>query len=192
VHDRFSITRHLVCAEARLILCNLLLAFFMLAPEYSDACSPYGESALLVNGVGPDLGETGSSGRHCRIEVTGTNHRWQARYEYTAGRWSQGGDQTFGEPIHVPCGAAIVIVLKSTDFVYLFAVPQLGLREIAVPDLEFRIEFRPSEVGRFSIVGQRLCAESPAILPAELVVESPEEFSAWLRETTLQQKKCAL
>jgi heme/copper-type cytochrome/quinol oxidase subunit 2 len=183
MHERFAISQHLIGAEARLVLCNLLLGFIMLAPEYSDACMAERESTLPDAVVAPDPGAAVRTVPPCFIEITGNDHRWQARYQCAGGQWAMAGNRQIGEAIHVPIGAPTVIVLKSTDFVYLFAVPQLGLREIAVPDLEFRIEFRPLESGTFSIAGQRLCAGPSAVLPGELVVESLEKFRAWLHET---------
>jgi heme/copper-type cytochrome/quinol oxidase subunit 2 len=124
-------------------------------------------------------------GEPCRIELTGTGHRWHARYQSADGRVATTGISSSGQKIHVPLGSDTVIVLKSTDYVYLFAVPKCGLKEIAVPELEFKIEFRPMEAGSFPLVSQRLCGGPPPVSPGELVVESPEKFRTWLHETGL-------
>ena len=77
------------------------------------------------------------------IEVTGSDFEWHVRYA--------GPDETFRTPddyvtrrnITLMTGIPTTIFLRSDDYVYSFALPHLGLKEIAVPDLEFSLEFPP-------------------------------------------------
>jgi heme/copper-type cytochrome/quinol oxidase subunit 2 len=175
----FSILQHFDGAKGRLILVNLLLALAVLAPEYTKSCSTDGEMEPTGSVFVSDSGAAAIA-LPCRIELIGEGHRWQAQYQSAGGRWVMPGNRDNNEPIHVPLGVPTVISLKSKDFVYLFVVARLGLREIAVPDLEFCIEFRPLESGSFLIASQRLCEESAAA--GELVVEPAAKFRAWLRK----------
>jgi len=106
-----------------------------------------------------------------RIEVTGNDHRWEVRYP---------GAVRTGRSGHVPVATHVIFVLKSKDYVYTLGIPQYGLKEIAVPDLEFQMEFRPSAAGRFSLLGQELCGDPDGDFQGQLIVEPRDQFARWL------------
>jgi cytochrome c oxidase subunit 2 len=109
------------------------------------------------------------------IQLTGTEHRWRVSYPgmgAAADRLSRGPD------LHLPVDANVVIVLKSTDYIYTVSIPDLGLKEIAVPDLEFRLEFRSTKVGVYDLIGEEMCGEPGREGPGRLIVEPRERFLA--------------
>ena len=113
-----------------------------------------------------------------RIQLTGTQHRWRAEYPVmgcAAELLSAERD------LHVPVDTIVVLILKSTDYIYTLAIPEFGLKEIAVPELEFRMEFRPTKVGSYSLIGEELCGTPGLDDPVRLIVEPRAEFQAWLR-----------
>jgi cytochrome c oxidase subunit 2 len=83
--------------------------------------------------------------------------------------------------IRVPMGRRVVLVLRSEDYLYTLAIPEYGLKEIAVPECEFRLEFRPRSTGRVDLFGEHLCGDPFAEITGKLVIEPPERFRAWLR-----------
>ncbi len=116
------------------------------------------------------------------IQLTGTKHRWRAAYPMIDGTFLAIDDLLAESQLHVPLDTEVVLILKSTDYIYTLAIPELGLKEIAIPDLEFRMAFRPTRVGLVPMIGEELCG-----LPGgaggnsvQLVVESREQFLAWL------------
>lgn len=115
------------------------------------------------------------------VELKGVDNEWQVHYPDAAGRLAAGKVVPGGHAVHVPLDTSVVLVLRSTDYVYTLTVPQYGLKEIAVPDLEFRMEFRPAELGRFELVGSHLCGPAASKMKGQLVVEQREEVRAWLQ-----------
>jgi heme/copper-type cytochrome/quinol oxidase subunit 2 len=108
------------------------------------------------------------------IHFTGTEHRWQAEYEL------QSGDRLLAGPdLHVPVGSPVVFILKSNDYIYTIAIPAFGLKEIAVPDLEFRMSMCPLHSGEYPLIGQELCGLPGQEGPGRLIVEPAEDFEAW-------------
>ena len=83
--------------------------------------------------------------------------------------------------VHIPVQTDVVLVLRSEDYVYTLALPQFGLKEIAVPTLEFRLDFRPPDAGRFPLLGDQLCGDPHPDLQCGLVVESRDQFLKWLK-----------
>ncbi len=118
----------------------------------------------------------------CPVEMTGTRTGWRVRYPGADGQLATPDDVLLAGDVHVPQDANIVLKLHSSDYVYILAIPELGLKEAAVPGLEFRLEFRPCHAGRFALKGDQLCGEPDPHpeLQRKLIVEPRDRFLAWL------------
>jgi heme/copper-type cytochrome/quinol oxidase subunit 2 len=114
------------------------------------------------------------------IELTGAEHRWRIKYPTGLSRAETDLLQA-GNDLHVPVGVQVVLILKSTDFIYTLAIPDFDLKEIAVPELEFRMTLCPTHTGEYPLIGEELCAVDEEESPGRLIVESRGEFQAWLR-----------
>ncbi len=118
------------------------------------------------------------------IQLTGTKHRWQAEY-LSCGSFSKKNLVQSGPDLHVPVDTNVVLILKSTDYIYMLAIPEFGMKEIAVPELEFRMTFRPMEAGQHPLIGEELCGGVPGRDgPGQIIVEPRAEFLAWLRRAS--------
>ena len=80
-----------------------------------------------------------------RIEVTGENFEWKVRYAGADEVLHTDDDYFTSRNIVLAAGTQTNIHLVSHDYVYSFAIPHLNLKEIAVPNLDFGLEFRPIE-----------------------------------------------
>jgi heme/copper-type cytochrome/quinol oxidase subunit 2 len=115
------------------------------------------------------------------IEVTGSNNLWQVRYPAPAdGRLAKHVHDV--RNIHVPLGTQVILALSSQDYVYTLAIPDYGLKEIAVPEHEFRMEFRPRAAGRLELVGEHFCGDPFSGISGHLVIEPQDRFLAWLHK----------
>lgn len=112
------------------------------------------------------------------IEVTGKKFRWEIHYPGADGKLGTEDDRYGERVLHLPVGAEARIHLRSKDYVYSFALPHLGLREIAVPELEFSLEFATKKTGTFELRGDQLCGFTHPDLIGTLVVERPEDYAA--------------
>lgn len=109
------------------------------------------------------------------IHLTGMEHQWQAEYELHSGD----NLDALAPDLHVPVGQAVELILTSKDYIYTMAIPEFRVKEIAVPDLEFRISIYPLHCGEFPLIGQELCGVPGQAGRGRLIVESPAEFNAW-------------
>lgn len=114
------------------------------------------------------------------IEVTGSDYEWHLRYPGYDGRLGTDDDVEALRHLHLPVGARAELRLHSRDYLYTLAFPELGLKEIAVPDLEFKLRIDASEPGDYELRGDQFCGFSHPDLIGRLVIESPAEFEAWL------------
>lgn len=158
-------------------LLQAVMALALVTAGCSQATTPgTPESRANAGEVAPSLSEP------YHIELTGGNRQWHVRYSDETGRLATKEKELIGRSIPVPRDTKVVLVLKSTDFLYTFAIPQFGLKEIAVPDLEFQLEFRSEDAGRIEFVGEHLCGDPQSEMSGTLVVEPLDRFLAWLEE----------
>ncbi|MFN0020239.1 MAG: hypothetical protein ACKVP0_18410 [Pirellulaceae bacterium] len=115
------------------------------------------------------------------LEITGSNKSWVATYPPVTQDQRAGKVVAAAQGIHLPLGTEIILVLHSTDYVYTFAIPQKGLKEIAVPGLEFRMAIHPGKDRQLELVGEGLCGDPHTEVPANLIFEPPEQFLQWQR-----------
>ncbi len=114
------------------------------------------------------------------IAVTGSDNLWQVRYPNPADVSQPAKEVTGVRNLHVPLGTQVVLALSSTDYVYTLEIPAYDLKEIAVPEHEFRMEFLPRSAGRLELLGEHLCGDPFSEIPGELVISPPDEFRSWL------------
>ncbi len=117
-----------------------------------------------------------------RIEVTGSDRRWHVRYPDVIGPFVFERRGLRMHEIHVPQNTHVVLVFKSSDYIYTFALPECGLKEIAVPDLEFPVQLCPIDAGRYEFHGDELCGDPKTDLDGALIVESHDRFLEWYEE----------
>ncbi|HZL91202.1 MAG TPA: hypothetical protein VFB96_22740 [Pirellulaceae bacterium] len=156
-----------LCAAA-LVAAAMAGCYFAAAPEKKIAAErTYG-------------GDASFAAPYC-IEITGSKKRWHVRYPDYSGRLRTGDDRVLSvRNIHVPLNTRVVFILKSADYVYTFAIPEYGLKEIAVPNLKFEMEFQSDKAGKFDLIGEPLCGDPHSEIVGHIVVDPRDRFLAWL------------
>jgi len=141
---------------------------------------------LLVAGLAPACGVPADPvytvPDRLEIEVVGDAFHWEVHYPGPDGRLGTADDMIGAQDVHIPSTAHATIHLRSRDYIYTFALPHLGLKEIAVPDLEYSLEFEAGKAGRYELRGDQMCGYTHPDLIGTLIVESPEEFLDTLRK----------
>ena len=122
-------------------------------------------------------------GAPLEVRVTGEDYEWHVAYPGPDDRLDTPDDIVTRRHVHLPAETSVRLQLRSRDYVYSLALPHLQLREIAVPELAFALEFPSGPVGRHELMGDQLCGSAHPLLEGELIVEPPERFERWLRET---------
>lgn len=116
------------------------------------------------------------------IEITGSSYHWNVRYPGFDGLLGTPDDIHGARDIHVPAEREIIFELRSKDYVYLFSIPDLKLKEAAVPTLEFRLTFHASQTGEWKLTGDEFCGEPHPELNGRIIVESHDQFQKWLTD----------
>ena len=91
-------------------------------------------------------------------------------------------------PLVVPVNKKVRIITTANDVIHAFAVPQLGIKQDALPGFVRDTWFRAERTGDFYGQCQELCGKEHAYMPIHVKVLSAEDYSAWV---AAEQKKLA-
>lgn len=94
---------------------------------------------------------------------------------------------TQGE-LHVPVNKPVIVQLKSKDVIHSFFLPNMRVKQDAVPGMDIRIWFTPNQAGTHEIACAELCGHQHYNMKGMLTVEnSQEDFDNWLKQKLAEQ-----
>ncbi len=85
-------------------------------------------------------------------------------------------------PVVVPIGATVQVLVASDDVIHSWAVPSLGLKKDATPGRVNETWFRANQEGIFYGMCSELCGVNHYFMPIEVRAVSKEAFAAWVEE----------
>ncbi len=84
--------------------------------------------------------------------------------------------------VHVPVDRDVIVDLSSKDVIHNFCLPAMRIAQDAIPGQVIPMWFRPIKTGTFEVVCGQLCGLGHYGMKGTLVVDTPEEYQAWLKE----------
>lgn len=84
-------------------------------------------------------------------------------------------------PLVVPVGAKVRILLTAGDVIHAWWVPEFGMKKDAIPGFVNELWFRATEPGTYRGQCAELCGRDHAFMPVVVEVKTQEEFDAWLQ-----------
>ena len=144
---------------------------------------------------------TGASLTALQVEVTGVQFAWYFRYP--------GPDATFGitrpqlvapgegnplgldpsdphspddivsSQLVLPANREVDLALRAQDVIHGFSIPQLRLKQNAVPGQTIHVHFTPTVPGTYAILCTQLCGLGHYRMNATLRVVTPKDFASW-------------
>lgn len=115
-------------------------------------------------------------------EVTARQFEWRIRYPArgkTLQPTPQPDDVYTVNELHVPSGRPVSISLRTEDVQHSFFVPELRVKQDAVPARSIPVWFDVLEPRSYEIVCAELCGWGHYKMKARLFAESDEAFDAW-------------
>ncbi len=82
--------------------------------------------------------------------------------------------------MHLPVNKPVKALLRSNDVLHNYTVPQFRVKMDLVPGLVSYLWFDPNKEGRYDILCQELCGIGHFIMRGSIVIESQQEYDAWL------------
>ncbi len=137
------------------------------------------------------------------IEVVGQQWRWSYRLPGEDGRLGtadvrrispdnplglnpadpRGRDDVVieAEDLHLPVDRPVKVLLRSIDVLHDFYVPEFRAKMDMIPGSVTYFWFTPTRTGTFEILCAELCGVGHAIMRGRVVVQSQEDYQAWLQ-----------
>jgi cytochrome c oxidase subunit II len=127
------------------------------------------------------------------IKATGNTWFWTYTYpdqdvefasnpldEVTAKQEQRPFRMAVNEPMYVPAGVTVRMLVTSNDVIHAFSVPSFGIKEDAVPGKVNETWFNAPKEGIYYGFCQELCGTFHAFMPIEVRVVSQAEFDRWI------------
>ncbi|HST29390.1 MAG TPA: hypothetical protein VLK27_00955 [Chthoniobacterales bacterium] len=84
--------------------------------------------------------------------------------------------------LHVPVNRPVIIELSSKDVIHNFDLPHMRIAADAIPGSLIPMWFKPIKTGTYDVVCGQLCGLGHYGMKGTLVVDSPADYQAWLKE----------
>ena len=91
-----------------------------------------------------------------------------------------GEDDIVASELVLPVNRELDLQLRSLDVIHGFFVPQMRLKQNAVPGATLHVHFTPIREGTYPILCSQLCGSGHARMQTHLRVVSPSDYEAWL------------
>lgn len=138
------------------------------------------------------------------VKVTG--FQWGWRYDYSTADfgfysnlstpWSQIGEPGTGpsekqgddyllevdNPLVVPVGKRVRLLVTSNDVIHGWYVPQLGINQYGIPGFIKDVWFKADRVGTFKGQCSQICGKLHGYMPIAVVVKSEADYAKWVEE----------
>jgi cytochrome c oxidase subunit 2 len=116
------------------------------------------------------------------IQVTAKQFNWEVVYPGADRKFGTADDVQFDNDIHVPVHKVVRVHLSSKDVIHSFFLPNLRLRQDAVPGRSILVWFEATQPGKYEIACSQLCGFGHSGMIGWLYVDTPEEYAKWAAE----------
>jgi len=116
------------------------------------------------------------------VRITGEQWAWRFRLPGPDGRLDTADDIEVVNELHLPVGAVVQFELTAKDVIHSLWMPEMRLKQDAVPGRTIRGWFQPTREGRYEMACAQICGFGHTMMKAEVVVEGREAYDAWLKE----------
>jgi cytochrome c oxidase subunit 2 len=89
-------------------------------------------------------------------------------------------DITTINELHLPIDRPVIVYLSSKDVVHSFGLPQMRIKQDAIPGLMQPVWFTPTQKGQWEIACSQLCGLGHYRMRGFYTIEAQTDYDAWL------------
>ena len=116
------------------------------------------------------------------LQVTAKQFNWEVVYPGEDRKFDTPDDVKFDNDLHVPVNKVVRVYLGSKDVIHSFYLPNLRLRQDAVPGRTILVWFEATKPGKYELPCSQLCGFGHSGMKGWLYVHTPEEYTKWEQE----------
>lgn len=114
-----------------------------------------------------------------RIEVNGHQWAWAMRYAGPDGKFNTKDDIVTLNDMKVPVDTPVYLQLASSDVIHSFYLPNLRIKQDAMPGMINKMWFQAKVPGEYDIACAQHCGTNHYKMKALLTVLSKEDYAKW-------------
>jgi cytochrome c oxidase subunit 2 len=103
--------------------------------------------------------------------------------------WDRKGDKKNADyllevnnPMVVPAGKKVRLLVTSNDVIHGWYVPQLGVNQYGIPGFVKDTWFKADKPGVYRGQCSQICGKEHGYMPIVVVAKTPEEYASWVKE----------
>ena len=102
--------------------------------------------------------------------------------------WKKSGDKKnanylleVDNPVVVPAGKKVRLLITSNDVIHGWYVPQLGVNQYGIPGFVKDTWFKADKPGTYRGQCSQICGKEHGYMPIVVEAKSPEDYAAWVK-----------
>jgi cytochrome c oxidase subunit 2 len=133
-----------------------------------------------------DIEAAAPASERMQVNVTAQQYKWT--FEYPE-------DGVTSNELHVPVGTQLDLHLTALDVIHSFWVPEWRIKRDLVPqgpgsdEVDDTVQVTPDVEGTYNVICTEYCGFGHATMRAPAIVESQEDFDAWIKESAAPAAK---
>jgi cytochrome c oxidase subunit 2 len=96
-------------------------------------------------------------------------------------------DITTINQLNLPVNKPVIVHLSSKDVIHSFGLPQMRVKQDAIPGIVHNVWFTPTMTGEWEIACSQLCGLGHYRMRGFYTIQSDSDFAAWLQENAPTQ-----
>ncbi len=118
-------------------------------------------------------------GEPWEVVLTGDDFSWVITDPGPDGALGTSDDLVTSPPLHLPAGTSTRLILNSRDYIYTLEIPEFQLKEIAIPDLKYTLEFTTGKPGEMKFRGDQYCGYAHSGLSGTMMLQTWSDYRRW-------------
>jgi len=111
--------------------------------------------------------------------ITAKQFEWNVTYPGADGALRTADDFTVRNQLHVPVDATVHVTLQSEDVIHSFFLPELRLKQDAVPGMQILAWFEATATGQYTVGCAELCGLGHYRMKGAMTVHDAAGFVTW-------------
>ena len=116
------------------------------------------------------------------VHVYAKQFEWHFRYEGADGKFGTPDDVRSLNVLHVPVNRNIIVKMRTRDVLHSFWLKNARLKQDLLPGQTIPQWFNLFKTGKYEVTCAELCGIGHTTMRGDLIVETQEEFDAWLKK----------
>lgn len=121
-----------------------------------------------------------------QVRIQGEQWAWRFTYPGADGELDTPDDVEILNEMHVPLDRVVLFELRAKDVLHSLWIPELRLKQDAVPGRVIRGWFTPTREGSYEVICAEICGFAHTMMKGTLIVESEPSFRSWLESRSAE------